>query len=103
MAKKRKRQYDDDDSQEPKMAERIESLINSFGESYLPIAREQEAEEFYTIGRIREYFCAYPQFGQPDPLPAYLEALEERGFRLRTASDGTPAIFVKIRRDDVEI
>lgn len=78
-------------------AKPINALIQGFCDTFTPCRREQDADEVYTLARIRDYFKCYTI---PDPkwidlLPDYLDALEEHGFKLRTSFAGESAIFVK--------
>ena len=73
----------------------ITELVQGFCDTFKPCNNEDEAEEVYTIGRLREYFQAFTMPGSPDVLPEYLNALGNSGFRIRTSYAGEPAIFVK--------
>ena len=75
-------------------AKPIMGLVDSFCDTYKAVRYEDEADEVFTISRIREYFSAWPIPKMPDPLGCYLEELERRGFVAQTTFDGQPAIFV---------
>lgn len=82
----------------PAQPKAMMQLIDAFADAFRPSVMEEEAEEVFTVGRIREYFQAWPIPAMPDPLPPYLDELEARGFLMRTGFDGQPAIFCT-RRD----
>ena len=77
----------------------IDQLIDTFIDTYEPEANEYEAEEVFTMGKLRSFFCAYdPKPGFVDPIGEYLRILGENGFRLSVTMDGHPAIFVNRRK-----
>lgn len=78
---------------EPPKAKAITQLLDAFSNTYKPVPDEELADELFTVRRIREYFNAWPVPKMPDPLPPYLEELEQRGFTMQTAYDGSPCIF----------
>ena len=76
----------------------IEPLIDCFVETYEPESNEYEADEVFTIGKLRTFFCAYdPRPGFVDPIGEYLRILAENGFPLHVTSEGMPALFVSRR------
>lgn len=72
-------------------------LVDAFERAYESSNSEHTADEIFTIGRIREYFQAYILPKMPDPLNAYLEELECRGYRVTSSFDGSPVILVRNR------
>lgn len=72
-------------------------LVDAFERAYESASSEHTADEVFTIGRIREYFQAYVLPKMPDPLNAYLEELECRGYRVTSSFDGSPSILVRNR------
>ena len=70
-------------------------LIDGFCNTFQPCDNEDDAEEVYSIGRLREYFQTFTMPGAPDAFPKYLSELAARGYRLHTSYSGEPAIFVK--------
>ena len=78
----------------PPVVKACMQLVDAFADSYKPVVHEEEADELFSVGRIREYFNAWPQPKSPDPLNPYLDELEKRGFAMQTGYDGQPAIFV---------
>lgn len=83
---------------EPPRPKAAMQLIDAFTEAYKPVPDEDLADDLFTIARIREYFNAWPIPKMPDPLSAYLDELEKRGFAMQTSYDGSPAIFCAYRR-----
>ena len=77
----------------------IEPLIECFTGNYDPCFDEYEADEVFTVGKLRTFFCCYdPKPGFADPIGEYLRILSEEGFVLQITSEGLPAIFVKKKR-----
>lgn len=72
-------------------------LLNAFRNAYEPVSSEHLAQEYFSMGRLREYFQAWIVPKMPDPLPAYLEELDYMGFPVRTSFDGTACIMVRYR------
>ena len=72
-------------------------LLSAFQRSYEPVDSEHLAQEYFTMGRLREYFQAWIVPKMPDPLPSYLEELDYMGFPVRTSFDGTACIMVRYR------
>lgn len=72
-------------------------IVDSFMSAYTPCVFESEADEVFTIGRLRDYLCAYVTPGEPDLLPPYLEILKENGFLMKNSYAGQPAVFVKYK------
>lgn len=87
---KKKLKYPDPALQPPKA---MMQLIDAFTDTYRPVSREENAEELFTVRRLRDYFQAWPVPKMPDPLPPYLIELERRGFAMQTGYDGYPALF----------
>lgn len=85
-------------SSDPPRPKAAMQLIDAFTEAYKPVPDEDLADDLFTIARIREYFNAWPIPKMPDPMPAYLDELEKRGFAMQTSYDGSPAIFCAYRR-----
>lgn len=83
---------------EPPRPKAAMQLIDAFTEAYKPVPDEDLADDLFTIARIREFFNAWPIPKMPDPLTAYLDELEKRGFAMQTSYDGSPAIFCAYRR-----
>lgn len=80
---KKKLKYPDPALQPPKA---MMQLIDAFTDTYRPVSREENAEELFTVRRLRDYFQAWPVPKMPDPLPPYLIELERRGFAMQTGS-----------------
>lgn len=110
MKRKRKRGYDDDENEyegerkkmmygnnTPPAPKPSMQLVDAFERTYEPSSSEHTADDIFTVGRIREYFQAYILPKMPDPLNAYLEELECRGYRITGSFDGSPAIVVRNR------
>ena len=73
----------------------IDQLVDCFTGNYEPCYKEWDADEVFTMGKLRNFFCAYdPKPGFVDPIGEYLRILGEEGFILQVTSDGMPAIFV---------
>ena len=72
-------------------------LLNAFRNTFEPVSSEHMAQEYFTMGRLREYFQAWIVPKMPDPLPAYLEELDCMGYPMRTSFDGSPCILVRYR------
>lgn len=72
-------------------------LLNAFRNAYEPVSSEHLAQEYFSMGRLRDYFQAWIVPKMPDPLPAYLEELDYMGFPVRTSFDGTACIMVRYR------
>lgn len=87
---KKNLKYQDPALQPPKA---MMQLIDAFTDTYRPVSREENAEELFTVRRLRDYFQAWPVPKMPDPLPPYLIELERRGFAMQTGYDGLPALF----------
>lgn len=68
-------------------------LVDAFCDTYKPVPTEDMAEDLFTMRKLREYFQAWPLPKMPDPLPPYLDELEQRGYAMQTGYDGTPSIF----------
>lgn len=88
-------------SEEKRLPEQVSvnTAMASFVRNFLPTENEKEADEYFTIGRLRDEFCAWPLFGSnaDDPLIAYMNALAANGFHpTRTVSSG-PCILCKRR------
>lgn len=79
--------------QEPPRPKAVMQLIDAFCDTYKPLPTEDQAEERFTMRKLREYFQAWPLPKMPDPLPSYLEALEDKGYAMQTGYDGSPCIF----------
>ena len=78
-------------------AKTSQTLLNAFRNTYEPVSIEHMTQEYFTMGRIREYFQAWIVPKMPDPLPLYLEELDYMGFQMRTSFDGSPCIMVRYR------
>ena len=78
---------------DPPPAKVIKQLVDSFCDTYKPVSTEDIAEEIFTMRKLREYFQAWPMPKMPDPLPPYLDELEQRGYAMQTGYDGSPSIF----------
>lgn len=82
----------------------VQSLLNSFRNTFEQASSEHFAQELFSMGRLREYFQAWIIPKMPDPLPVYVDELEYMGFPVRTSFDGTPCIMVRYRGyKDVEV
>lgn len=68
-------------------------LIDAFCDTYKPVAHEEDADEVFTVRRLREFFNAWPLPKTPDPLLPYMNELERRGFAMHTSYDGQPGLF----------
>lgn len=77
----------------PPVSKAMIQLIDAFCDTYKPVAYEEEADEVFTVRRLREYFNAWPLPKTPDPLPPYMNELERRGFAMQTSYDGQPGLF----------
>lgn len=110
MRRKKRKNYDEEDEEYEGGGKRMISgnnqtpapkpsmqLVDAFERAYEAAASEHMSDEVFTIGRIREYFQAYVLPKMPDPLSAYLEELECRGYRLTSSFDGSPSILVRNR------
>lgn len=87
------------EQQEPMLVV-IDQLVDCFTGSYEPCYKEYDADEVFTIGKLRNFFCAYdPKPGFVDPIGEYLRILSEEGFVLQVTYEGLPAIFVKRKTD----
>ena len=77
----------------------IDQLVECFIGNYDPHFNENTADDVFTIGRLRNFFCAYdPKPGFADPIGEYLRILGEQGFVLQVTYEGLPAIFVKKKK-----
>lgn len=77
----------------------IEQLVEAFVNNYEPGGNEWDAEEVFTIGKLRSFFCAFdPKPGFIDPIGEYLRILAEYGFSLQVTAEGMPAIFVNRKK-----
>ncbi len=77
----------------------IEQLVEAFVNNYEPGGNEWDAEEVFTIGKLRSFFCAFePKPGFIDPIGEYLRILAEYGFSLKVSAEGMPAIFVNRKK-----
>lgn len=72
-----------------------EDLIEQFREEYAPAPFEEEADEQMDFAGMREYFGAWPQYGYPDAIPAYIEQLRRFGFHLKPNFEHQPTLFLK--------
>lgn len=72
----------------------MDSLLQSFVNTYTPCDDESQADEVFTMGRLREYLQAFTMPGTPDALPHYLSELKKQGYTVATSYGGDPAIFV---------
>lgn len=110
MKRKKRKNYDEEDEGYEGGGKRMISgnnqasapkpsmqLVDAFERAYESANSEHTSDEVFTIGRIREYFQAYVLPKMPDPLNAYLEELECRGYRLTSSFDGSPSILVRNR------
>ncbi len=73
----------------------IMTIVDAFVNTFRPVMSEDEADDYFTVAKLREYFNAWPIPKMPDPLPPYIKELNERGFLMITGYDGRPAIFVR--------
>ena len=78
-------------------AKASQTLLNAFRSTFEPVASEHMTQEYFTMGRLREYFQAWIVPKMPDPLPVYLEELDYMGYTMRTSFDGSPCIMVRYR------
>lgn len=110
MKRKKRKDYDEEEEDYERGGKRMISgnnqapapkpsmqLVDAFERAYESASSEHTADEVFTIGRIREYFQAYVLPKMPDPLNAYLEELECRGYRVTSCFDGSPSILVRNR------
>ena len=74
-----------------------QALLDAFQNTFEPVSSEHLAQEFFSAGRLREYFQAWIIPKMPDPLPAYIQELSCMGFPMRTSFDGTACIMVRYR------
>lgn len=74
-------------------------LVDAFCDTYRDACREEDADEVFTVRRLREYFSAWPLPKSPDPLPPYINELEKRGFSMQTCWDGQPAVLCQRRKN----
>jgi len=75
----------------------VNTVVAAFVNEFVPVFSEEEAEEYFTIGRLRDEFCAWVMFGTgaDDPLVPYMNALAANGFTpTRTVASG-PCILCK--------
>lgn len=90
-------------AEEKRPAEQIStmSVIADFCNKFKP-CEESEADEVFTIGRLRDEFAAWVQFGSDndDPLVGYIKTLEANGFCIRKTYGSGPAILVKYKEND---
>lgn len=73
----------------------MNEFVLSFCDTFVPCEREEEAEEVFTMGALRQYFKAYTTPGTPDALPDYLKLIGQHGFVVRTSYCGEPAVFAR--------
>lgn len=70
--------------------------VAAFVRCYEHCDEEGTDTETFDDGRLREFFKAYvTPLG--DPLPIYLEMMENYGFYMRVSLTGEPALIVKRR------
>ena len=81
--------------QQPPQPKAIMTIVDAFVNTFSPVMSEDEADDYFTVAKLREYFNAWPVPKMPDPLPPYIKELGERGFLMITGYDGRPAIFVR--------
>ena len=88
-----------DNSQDP-----IISVCVDFCNRFSPCS-EEEADEIFTIGRLRDEFSAWPPpFPDAiDPLPLYIQTLEKNGFSVRQTYSSGPAITCKYKVKDENV
>lgn len=109
MKRKKRKDYDDEEedygrgdrirvpNNNPPVPKPAMQLVDAFERAYEACNSEHTADDAFTMGRIREYFQAWVIPKMPDPLNAYLEELECRGYRVTSSFDGSPAILVRNR------
>ena len=73
----------------------VSAIVDAFVNTFSPVMSEDEADDCFTVAKLREYFNAWPIPKMPDPLPPYVKELAERGYLMITGYDGRPAIFVR--------
>lgn len=88
----------DRQQQEPPRPKAVGALVEAFLRTYEPASSEQEADEVFTMRNLRQYFQAWPIPKMPDPLPPYIEEIEDNGFTMVTLFDGNPAFLCRFRK-----
>lgn len=76
-------------------------LLQAFRDTFTDTDQEYYADRVFDYAALRQYFGCILIPKQPDPLPPYIEAMKEMGFKFRTSFDGQPAVFVKNKRKGV--
>lgn len=71
----------------------IPQKLHAFTEAYAPVDKERLASDIFDDAKLRTFFKAYP-CSLGDPLVLYLGALEMKGYKMRVAASGEPALFV---------
>lgn len=76
------------------------SVVVDFCRRFEPCS-EAEADEIFTVGRLRDEFSAWlpPGIEAPDPMRGYLLTLEENGFHVHHTFSSGPAITVKYKNE----
>lgn len=75
----------------------IPQKIDAFVEMYKPIDKQMQTGEVFNDARLREFFKAVPVPGIGDPLKAYIQRLQDRGYTMHVSFQGEPSIFVKAK------
>lgn len=76
----------------------IDQLVGAFLDAYEPCHSEWDADEVFTVAKLRQFFNAFaPAPGVIDSIGEYLRILSENGFSMHVTCDGLPAIFVSRR------
>ena len=75
----------------------VSAMLDAFVSTFSPALKEEEADDFFTVAKLRQYFNAWPIPKMPDPLPPYIKELGENGYVMLTGYDGRATIFVKKR------
>ena len=71
---------------------------DAFVQMYDPSPTENGADEVWNEARLREFFTAYVEKTNGDPLPLYLEQIKPFGHRMKVSSGGELCLFLKYRR-----
>lgn len=79
-----------------------EAIVQAFVNEFQPETDERlPYVKAFSMGELREYMHIYRTFDDkmPDPLPYYLERLEEDGFSVRIGFANEPVLLIS-RRDN---